>query len=102
MNAVFDAAPNVIQIIADYLDVPIGQIREMASEGQITADIVKHAMLSDTSEINEQFEQMPMTFGQIWTSFQNHALMAFQPVLERINEMANSDEFQGFDESISR
>ena len=45
LNAVFEAAPNVIQTIADYLDVPIGKIREMASDGQITADVVKNAML---------------------------------------------------------
>lgn len=96
LNAVFESAPNVIQAIADYIDVPIGQIRNMASEGQITADIVKNAMLSATDEINEQFENMPMTFSQIWTSFQNRALMAFQPVLEKLNELANSESFQKF------
>lgn len=96
LNAVFESAPNVIQAIADYIDVPIGQIRNMASEGQITADIVKNAMLSATDEINEQFENMPMTFSQIWTSFQNRALMAFQPVLEKLNELANSENFQKF------
>ncbi|KXG42662.1 tape measure protein [Tepidibacillus decaturensis] len=101
LNAVFEAAPNVIQTIADYLDVPIGQIREMASEGQITADIVKNAMLSATSEINEQFEQMPMTFGQIATSIQNQALMAFQPLLTRMNEIANSDRFQGMVDNVT-
>lgn len=96
LNAVFESAPNVIQAIADYIDVPIGQIRNMASEGQITADIVKNAMLSATDEINKQFENMPMTFSQIWTSFQNRALMAFQPVLEKLNELANSESFQKF------
>jgi len=36
---------------------------------------------------------MPMTFGQIATSIQNNALMAFQPVLDRLNEFANSSAF---------
>lgn len=94
LNAVFESAPNVIQAIADYLDVPIGKIREMASDGEISADIVKAAMLSATNEINAQFEQMPMTFGQIWTSISNDAVMAFDPVLDRLNEIANSDGFQ--------
>ncbi|NLB61491.1 MAG: tape measure protein, partial [Clostridiales bacterium] len=94
LNAVFEAAPNVIQTIADYLNVPIGKIREMASDGQITADIVKNAMLSSTDEINAKFEQMPMTFGQIGTSIQNQALMSFQPILNRLNEIANSPSFQ--------
>lgn len=93
LNAVFEAAPNVIQTIADSLGVNIGQIREMASEGEITAEIVKNAMLSATDEINAQFESMPMTFGQVATSMKNNALMAFQPVLDRLNQIANSDSF---------
>lgn len=94
LNAVFESAPNIIQTIADYMEVPIGQIREMASEGMITAEIVKNAMLSATDAINAEFEQMPMTFGQMWTSFKNQAMMAFQPVLQRLNDIANSDAFQ--------
>lgn len=94
LNAVFEAAPNVIQSIADYLNVPIGKIRDMASDGQISASIVKNAMLSSTDEINKQFNQMPMTFGQVATSIKNDALMAFDPVLDRLNEIANSDGFQ--------
>lgn len=94
LNAVFEAAPNVIQTIADYLDVPIGQIREMASEGQITADIVKNAMFAATDEINEQFESMPITFGQVANSIKNRALKAFEPVLEQISEVAQNDDFQ--------
>lgn len=84
LNAVFEAAPNVIQTIADYMDVPISQIREMASEGLITGDIVKNAMLSATDSINTQFESMPMTFSQSWTSIQNDMLATFQPLLETI------------------
>jgi len=93
LNAVFEAAPNIIQTIADYLDVPIGQIRDMAAEGQITADIVKNAVLSATEEINQQFESMPMTFAQIWTMIKNEALMAFQLVLHRMNVIGNSERF---------
>lgn len=96
LNAVFESAPNIIQSIADYLDVPIGKIREMASEGELTADVVKNAILSATEETNKQFESMPMTFGQIWTSFKNEAIMAFQQVLKNLNEIANSDGFINF------
>lgn len=94
LNAVFESAPNVIQAIADYMDVPIGKIREMASDGEVSAEIVKNAMLSATDAINDQFEQMPLTFNQIWTGFKNQSLMAFQPVLQRMNEIANSEGFQ--------
>ena len=95
LNSVFEQAPNVIQLIADYLDVPIGSIREMASEGEITAEIVKNAMLSATQSVNEQFESMPMTWGQVWTQMQNIALTALQPVLNLISWTANNIEIIG-------
>lgn len=95
-NSILEQAPNIIQAIADYMEVPKGQLKDMAAEGQITADIVKAAMFAAADETNAKFESMPKTFSQIWTSFQNTALMAFQPVLNRLNEIANSDAFQQF------
>lgn len=94
-NSILEQAPNIIQAIADYLEVPKGELKDMAAEGMITADIVKAAMFAAADETNAKFESMPMTFEQIWTSFENHALMAFQPVLERMNEIGNSEAFQG-------
>jgi len=95
-NSVLEQAPNIIQAIADYMEVPKGQLKDMAAEGQITADIVKAAMFAAADETNAKFESMPKTFSQIWTSFKNNALMAFQPVLQRMNEIANSEAFQEF------
>lgn len=96
LNAVFEAAPNVIQTVADYLNVGIGEIRNMASEGQITAEIVKNAMLGATGQINKQFNQMPMTWAQRWTQIQNIAIQKFEPVLQKINELANSGSLDSF------
>lgn len=96
LNSIFEQAPNLIQSIADYLDAPIGQIREMASEGELSADVVKAAIFASADEINAKFEEMPMTWGQIWQSMQNTALIAFQPVLQRLNDIANSEAFQTF------
>lgn len=96
LNSIFEQAPNLIQSIADYLDVPIGQIREMASEGELSADVVKAAIFASADEINAKFEEMPMTWGQIWQSMKNTAMIAFQPVLQRLNDIANSEAFQTF------
>ena len=93
-NSILEQAPNIIQAIADYMEVPKGQLKDMEGEGLITAAIVKAAMFAAADDTNAKFEQMPKTFSQIWTSFQNTALMAFQPVLERLNELANSTAFQ--------
>lgn len=95
-NSILEQAPNIIQAITDYMEVPKGQLKDMAAEGQITADIVKAAMFAAADDTNAKFESMPKTFSQIWTSFQNTALMAFQPVLQRMNEIANSEAFQEF------
>ena len=88
LNAVFESAPNVIQSIADYMDVPIGQIRNMASEGMITADIVKNAMLSASSDIDSTFKEIPMTFGQIGTLISNNLIQTLQPAIQFIGRGA--------------
>ena len=88
LNAVFEAAPNIIQTIADYLKVPIGQIRDMAAEGQITADIVKNAVLDAVGKVDEQFRDMPMTFGQVITVIGNTLLQTFEPVIQTIGKGA--------------
>ena len=92
-NSILEQAPNIIQSIADYLEVPKGQLKDMAAEGQITAEIVKNAMFAAADETNAKFEQMPMTFAQIGQSIENTAMMAFTPVLQRMNEIANSEAF---------
>lgn len=93
-NSILEQAPNIIQTIADYLEVPKGQLKDMAAEGKITADIVKAAMFAAADETNEKFESMPMTFEQIWTSFENTSMMALQPLLEQLNDIANNDAFK--------
>lgn len=96
LNSIFEQAPNLIQNIADYMNAPIGQIREMAKEGELSADIVKQSIFAASDDINKKFEGMPMTWGQAWQLMKNDALKAFQPVLQRINDIANSEAFQAF------
>ena len=96
LNAVMSNAQPIVQNIADYLDVPVGKIRDMAAQGQITADIIKLAMFAAADETNAKFESMPKTIGQIWTSIKNRAIKDLDPVLIKINEIANSEQFQTF------
>lgn len=100
LNAVFEAAPNVIQTIADYLGKPIGEIRGLAADGLITADIVKNAMLSATDKINEQFESIPMTWSDAWNMMKNAGVYALDDVLDKMNEFLNSDTGQKAIEGI--
>lgn len=90
LNSIFEQAPTIIQSIADYLDVPIGQIRGMAQEGQITASIVKNAMFATADETNAKFNSMPMTWAQVWTNLMNKVYMMSLPLLKFINLLANN------------
>lgn len=101
LNSIFEQAPTIIQSIAEYMDVPVGKIKDMASEGEITADIVKKAMFSTADETNAKFESMPKTISQIWASIKNNALMEFQPILLKINEIANNQGFNTLANNIS-
>ena len=96
LRSIFEQAPTLIQSIANYMGVPIGRIRDMAAEGQITAETVKNALLGCADETNAKFASMPLTFSQLWTNFKNRAMQAFQPVLEKINELANNGKLEEY------
>ena len=93
-NSVLEQAPNIIQAIAKYMDVPKGKLKEMAADGQITADIIKAAMFACADETNAKFERMPKTWSDIWTSMKNRAIKALNPLLAKINDLANSARVQ--------
>ena len=90
LNSIFEQAPNLIQTIADYMKKPIGQIRKMASEGQISADIVKNAMFDASDDINKKFAAIPMTWQDVWTRIKNDGQEAMEPLLGAINRLANN------------
>ncbi|MCO8812772.1 tape measure protein [Clostridioides difficile] len=100
LNAVFESAPNIIQSIADYLDVDIGKIRSMASEGMLTADIVKNSLLAAAEQTNAEFEKMPYTFNQIWTSIKNNAIMIFGVIQKKIEQSMSSKGFRTFIDNL--
>jgi len=101
LNAVLDNAQPIVQNIAEYMGVPVGQIKKLASEGAITAEIIKNAMFAAADETNEKFQQMPMTFGQVANKIQNQALMAFQPALQQLSAVAQTEEFRTLTTSVT-
>lgn len=89
-NAVFEAAPNVMQAVADAMGEPVTKLREMAADGKITADIVKNAMLNIPQETLDAFDDMPMTWSEVWTGVTNRLYMASQPILKVISWLAQN------------
>lgn len=97
LNSVFEQAPGIMQSIATYMDVPIGQIREMASEGMLTSEIVKNAILASASEVEQRFNEMPLTWEQVWMQFVNQVTWGLRPLAQTFREVINTD---GFRESM--
>lgn len=95
LNSVLEQTPMIAQTIAEYMGVTTGEMRELASEGKVTAEVVKNAMLGAAEDTNAQFEQMPMTLAQVWTMFQNVAIQALDPVLDAISWLANNIDLVG-------
>ena len=100
LNSVLEQAPTIIQTIGKHLGKSVGEIRSMAADGEITSEVFKKAMLSSATETNKKFESMPRTFAQIWQSIKNQSLMAFQPILEKLNDIGNSKGFQNMVDNV--
>lgn len=90
LNSILEQTPTIAQAIARYMGLSVGQMRELASEGVITADVVKNALFAAASETNGQFAKIPLTWNQLWTQFQNSAMQALNPLLDGINWAANN------------
>jgi tape measure domain-containing protein len=89
-RSIAEAAPMIEQIVAHFMGVTQGELKQLSSDGQITAEIMKNAILGATDEINAKFATMPLTWGQIWQNMQTVAFRAFVPVFEQISAIANS------------
>lgn len=94
LNSIFQQAPNLIGYLSEYMDMPIEKIREMAFQGEISAETLKAAVFAASGEINGEFEQLPTTFGQIAAMMGNDFAVAFAPAFEKLSEFASSEEMQ--------
>ena len=96
LRSLAETSPALIQAIATKLGVTRGEVKKLGADGKITADIVKTAMLEASETIDQQFRNMPMTWGRAWQNFINYVTKAFEPLSIKINQIANSAEFQQF------
>lgn len=99
-RSVMENAPMVAQAIAKYMNVPLGQLKELGAKGQITANIIKNALFSAGEEINEKFKTLPLTWQDIWIQTKNFAIRQLDGILQKINQVANSKAFMSFINSM--
>lgn len=100
LNSILDAAPGIARTIEESMGWAEGSIKSYAEEGEVTAQVVKYSLLNMADETNEAFESMPITFSQAMTDLKSTAVDVFQPVLQRLNDVANSEGFQEFTNGI--
>lgn len=96
LTSVMENGSMVTQTIADYMGITQGELKDLAAEGQVTSDVIIAAMLGAADQTNAAFETLPMTWADVWQNMQNGALVAFRPVLQKINDLANSQAVQAF------
>ena len=94
-RSIMENAPMLAQSIAQEMGLSVGQLKEMSSQGLITADIIKNALFNSAEETNQKFAEIPLTFQDIGTQLQNDLITAFAPVMQEIGNMASSDLLQG-------
>ena len=95
-NAVFEAAPNVMAAVADYIKKPIGSLKELASKGKISAEVVKNALFAASDKVNDRFEKMPYTWAQVWQTIKNYTIKATRPILQAISNITRNERFIAF------
>lgn len=96
-RSIIENAPMLAGAIEEYMrnvQGATGAMKDWSSEGLLTADVIKAAVFNSADEVEARFQQMPMTWGQVWTQMQNKAIAAFDPVLSKLNQVANSERFE--------
>lgn len=101
LKTILRDAPMVAESIADYMGLSRQELRAFATDGEITAEVLKHAMLASADVIDERFQQLPMTWEDMWLGVQNVALMAFMPLIESFNSFINSEPGQKLFDAVS-
>lgn len=98
-RSIIENAPLLAKSIEDYMvnvQGAKGTMKEWAADGLLTADVIKAALFQSAEDIEQKFKDMPLTFAQMGTMAKNYLIQAFQPVMARISQIAQSEGFQTF------
>ena len=99
-RSIAENAPMIENIIAKTMGVSRGELKKLASEGKVTAEVIKKAMTDNADEIEVAYRKLPHTFADWATDIKSVAEYAFAPLFDAVNELANSPEFRQFVDSI--
>lgn len=88
-NTLAESSPRLLRALADGLNVNVGALREMASQGKLTADVIANSLIGQLPKLTEEASQLPETFGGAATKFNN--------IL--VESVSRLDDFTGASES---
>ena len=94
-------APLLAQAIAKTMGVTMGELKELSSDGAITADVIKRAMFESADEIEGRFKKIPKTFSDLKTELTNTLILGLQGPMKKFNNFINTDYFQRFFNSLT-
>ena len=89
-RSVMENAPILAQKIAESMGVSMAQLKKLGSEGKITSDVIKKAVLGSADDIEAKYNQMPLTFGKVWQQAQNAGQQAMDGLLTKVNQLLNT------------
>lgn len=89
-RSITENAPILQDMIAKTMGITRGELKDLSTQGAITSDIIKKAVLDNADEIEERFGRMPKTWEDHMTEIKNTAMRAFWPVISYLSRIANS------------
>lgn len=95
-RSILENAPMVMDALTKSLGVGHDQLKKMAKEGEITADVLIKAMFDASSKIEEMYKTLPMTWERHWAKLKNVGVLAFKPIHDQLQRLFNSKQFQSF------
>ena len=101
-RSVMENAPILAQKIAESMGVSMGELKKLGSEGKITSDVIKNAVLGSANDIESKYKQMPLTFGKVWQQAQNAGQQAMDGLLTKVNQLLNTPAGQRMAQSVQQ
>jgi len=101
-RSVMENAPILAQKIAESMGVSMGELKKLGSEGKITSDVIKNAVLGSANDIESKYKQMPLTFGKVWQQAQNAGQQAMDGLLTKVNQLLNTPAGQKMAQDVQK
>lgn len=85
MRTIRESAPLIKEAIQNYMGLDDAAFKEAQKNGEITADVIKNAVFQKATEIENKFNELPITFGQAMTMTGNSLLIGMDEIFTGIS-----------------